>query len=93
MDISKIPLDAPICSSGKRPWRDEAEAKRRLRNARAGRLNGQDASRRPGMIEAAYYQCGVCHWWHLRSDSGSVVLGPDGKQSKMRSRSRTRKRR
>lgn len=57
--------DAPLCTSGKRPFRTQEQAEGILRHVRhrravehAGRLHD---------VECAVYECPVCHWWHLTS--------------------------
>lgn len=60
--------DAPLCSSGKRPFRTEDQALRSLSGARWVRRNG-DTPRLPGCVEEGAYECHVCHWWHLRSSN------------------------
>lgn len=60
--------DAPMCSSGKRPFRTEEEALKGLRTARYLR-NTSHSGYRPGDVEEAVYQCEACDWWHLTSSS------------------------
>jgi hypothetical protein len=64
----KIDPDAPLCSSGKRPFRDEEAATKGLRVARYLRHDSH-VGYRPDCIEEGVYECGVCHWWHLTSSS------------------------
>lgn len=65
----KLPdRDAPMCSSGKRPFRTEAEVAKELRAAQRSRSAG-NTGYRPGSVEQGYYQCEACHWWHLRSSN------------------------
>lgn len=67
--------DAPLCSSGKRPFRTEDQARRSLAGARKVRRNDDGPSRRPGTVEAGYYRCGGCGWWHLRSTTRKLRRG------------------
>lgn len=62
-----IPADAPLCPSGKRPFRDRPEALDRLAAARAGRARDSGPQRRPGDVESDVYRCAACKWWHLTS--------------------------
>lgn len=63
---------APLCSSGKRPFRTEAQARRQLAGARATRDRDDAPARRPGITEAGCYHCPACDWWHLSSTTGKV---------------------
>ena len=66
---------APLCSSGKRPFRTEAQARRQLAGARAARQLDNAPARRPGVVEARCYHCPACDWWHLSSTTGRVRRG------------------
>lgn len=60
--------DAPLCSSGKRPLRTADDARKELgkaRHLRAVNHNGY----RPGDVEEGFYECPVCHWFHLTSST------------------------
>lgn len=58
--------DAPLCASGKHPFRTRDEALAGLRSARFLRRTNHTGYR-PGCIEEDVYECGVCRWWHLTS--------------------------
>lgn len=64
-----------MCSSGKRPFRTEADARYSLAGARALRRRDDAPSRRPGVTEAGYYRCSGCGWWHLRSSTRKLRRG------------------
>lgn len=66
--------DAPLCSSGKRPFRTEELALKALSGARHLRRDGE-AQRVPGSVEADVFECPVCRWWHLSSATGSRRRG------------------
>lgn len=72
----KIELDpdAPLCSSGKRPFKTEELALRSLAAARFVRRTG-DRPRLPGCVEQGVFECGVCGWWHLTSATGKRRRG------------------
>lgn len=63
-----IEPDAPMCSSGHRPFRDEKAALKALRSARRLRAKDSDAGRTPGRVERAAAECTACGWWHLHHD-------------------------
>jgi hypothetical protein len=63
-----IAPDAPLCSSGKRPFRTEEEATKILRAVRWVRHDSH-AGYRPGCIEEGVYRCRTCSWWHLTSSN------------------------
>jgi hypothetical protein len=67
MNLAGLDPDAPICTSGKRPFRTETEARANLRNARHLRTANPDGGRVPGSKEQGVYQCAGCGWWHLNS--------------------------
>lgn len=73
--ITVLDPDAPLCSSGKRPFRTEAQARAKLNSARAMRRNDDGVARRPGVTEAGYYRCPACDWWHLRSTTRKARRG------------------
>lgn len=56
----------PICSSGKRGFATEERAKAELRKARHYRWQDRHGGRTPGRTEKSYYECHVCHHYHLR---------------------------
>lgn len=60
---------SPMCSSGKRGYRTERNAATALSGAQHLRAQ-KNVGRRPGVVEAGYYECPVCHWWHLCSTTG-----------------------
>lgn len=62
--LAAIPVDAPLCASGKRPFRTQDDAERGLASARHGR--GKHGGR-TGQVEAGAYRCPCCTWWHLTS--------------------------
>ena len=64
--LAGIPVDAPLCSSGKRPFRTEEDAARGLANAR--KCQAQERGR-TGQVEAAAYRCPACSLWHLSSST------------------------
>lgn len=61
--------DAPICPSGKHPFRGEAEALKELATTRF-RRSAQHNGYRPDSVEERAYECPVCHWWHFTSSTG-----------------------
>lgn len=61
--------DSPLCSSGKRGFRTEAEVRFRLCAARRLRTADPLGGRRPLHKECGYYRCPGCGWWHLTSRS------------------------
>jgi len=67
MNIDNYPADAPMCASGKRPFRDAASAQANLDQARERRNIDIAHGRRPGRVERGYYQCPACEGWHLTS--------------------------
>lgn len=73
--LAHLDPDAPLCSSGKRPFRTEAQARHSLVGARAVRSRDDVPARRPGVTEAKYYHCPACGWWHLSSTTGKVRRG------------------
>lgn len=75
--------DAPLCSSGKHPFRTEAEALKGLRSARWLRQN-QHTGYRPGDVEEGAYECPVCHWWHLTSSNKPRRRGELGNRGRRR---------
>lgn len=58
--------DAPICASGKHPFRTSEEASRGLRAAQYLRHN-HGPGYKPGCIEADVIECKSCGWFHLTS--------------------------
>lgn len=66
--------DAPLCSSGKRPFRTRELADKALSGARHLRAN-MGPGRVPGSVEADVFECPVCRWWHLSSATGSRRRG------------------
>ena len=63
--LSHLDPNAPICLTGKRPFRTEARAQAELRRARRVRANDPAGGRKPGLIEKRTYQCPLCSWFHL----------------------------
>jgi len=63
-----IDPDAPLCTSGKRPFRDEESARKTLATARYLR-NSNHTGYRPGCVEEGVYECEACGWWHLTSSA------------------------
>jgi hypothetical protein len=60
--------DAPLCSSGKHPYRDKEAARKGLRTAR--HLRGvSHVGYRPDCVEEGFYECGACKWFHLTSST------------------------
>lgn len=57
--------DAPLCASGKRPFRTEELALQNLR--RATYLRRHSPGYKPGRVESGVYECPTCDWWHLTS--------------------------
>ncbi len=62
-----VPVDAPICATGKRPFRTEEEAQKALGSAKHLRREDPGKCRVPGSVEQGCFECRVCHWWHLNS--------------------------
>jgi hypothetical protein len=60
--------DAPLCASGKRPYRTEELALRAMRTARASRGRQHNGSK-PGDVEEAVRECPACNWWHVTSSN------------------------
>lgn len=79
--------DAPLCSSGKRPFRTEEEADRALRAAQTLRRNGSQ-QRVPTHVEQKAYLCHVCSWWHLASSKGPRRRGELGNRGRRQPRRR-----
>ena len=75
--------DAPMCTSGKRPFRTEDEALTQLRNAQRLRRD-QHTGYRPDSVEESAYQCGACLWWHLTSSSKARRRGELGNRGRRR---------
>ena len=75
MRIDNYPADAPMCASGKRPFRDAASAQANLDRAREYRGVDIARGRRPGRVERGYYQCPACKWWHLTSTTSAQRRG------------------
>jgi len=85
MNLANWPADAPMCTSGKRPYRTEEEVQRALRGAQAMRQqHDRNQARRPGVVEKGVYECAVCHWWHM--ESGKVVVNAKGEGAKRKRR-------
>lgn len=55
--------DAPMCTSGKRPFRTEEAARYQL--GRAKQRRAMTDGSKPGQVERRAYQCPGCEWWHL----------------------------
>lgn len=68
----RLDLDAPFCSSGKRGFATEKEARFRLAQARQCRRDDAAQGRVPGRVESGYEECRVCGWYHLHG-------GPNGR--------------
>jgi hypothetical protein len=64
--VDNIEPDAPMCATGKRPFRTEEAARDQLAQARGRRANY--AGQKPGRVETAVYQCPSCQWWHLTAN-------------------------
>lgn len=60
-----IDFGAPMCSSGKRAYRTEDEARTALAGARSFRK--LDVGYKRGHIESRHYRCKGCGFWHLTS--------------------------
>lgn len=68
----KLPdSDAPLCLSGKHPFRTEEDARGALQGARHLRATNGPGYRL-NCVEQDYYRCTVpgCGWWHLSSTKG-----------------------
>lgn len=74
MKLSGIEPDAPLCSSGKRPFRTQEAALRSLGAARHVRRVG-DTPRLPGCVEQGVFECPACQWWHITSSTGKRRRG------------------
>lgn len=63
MNLKDVPDNAPLCTSGKRPFETEARALGQLSKAkeRRSRVSGY----KPGRVENRAYKCAGCGWWHL----------------------------
>lgn len=58
--------EVPMCTSGKLPFRTEAQALGAMRAARYRRR--KPTGRKPGAPpEAAVFHCKGCDWWHITS--------------------------
>jgi hypothetical protein len=68
MSVPFIDPAAPICASGKHPFRTEEEAEKGARAARWARQNLKNGFR-PGAVEEGYHPCKVCGWFHLTSSN------------------------
>jgi hypothetical protein len=66
--------DAPICATGKHPFRTEEEAATGARAARWARQNLKNGFR-PGSVESGYHSCKVCGWFHITSSTGPKRRG------------------
>jgi hypothetical protein len=64
----KLDPDAPLCPSGKRPFRTQEDAAAGLRTARYLRHSSHNGYR-PDCVEEGAYECPVCHWFHLTSST------------------------
>lgn len=79
----------PVCSSGKRPHRTEADARAALRHVRRLRSGGGgDRQRRPGHVEGLLYECDACQHWHLAERE----TGKPGRRQDRRSENKGRRR-
>jgi hypothetical protein len=58
-----VDLDQLSCTSGKRGFKTEAEARYRL--SRAQEFRREDTGHVPGRVENKAYLCAACHAWHL----------------------------
>ena len=66
MSITLPEPDAPLCASGKRPYRTEELARRAMTGARLSRHRQHNGSM-PGDVESAVRRCPACHWFHVTS--------------------------
>ena len=86
----KLPSpDAPLCASGKRPFRTEEEALKALHAAQHLRRDG-GAQRVPGCTEEKVYRCDLpgCDWWHLSSSAKARRRGSLGNRGRRQVRRR-----
>lgn len=60
--------DAPLCASGKRPYRTEELARKAMLGARVSRHRQHNGSM-PGDVEEAVRPCKACSWWHVTSST------------------------
>lgn len=67
MNRDQVLRDGPLCASGKRGWKTEAEARKHLTIAKEYRSKDPNRGRTPGRVESAVYQCPACSWWHMQS--------------------------
>lgn len=70
-----VPMEGPICPSGKRPMKTRDEALRQLKSARHLRLQDRSGVKRHGDVERGINHCRVCGWWHLTSSTGAGSRG------------------
>jgi len=70
VNVPHLDSDAPLCSSGKRPFRTEELAVKALEGSRWIRQHG-DGARVPGEAEKRVFECPACRWWHLTSAPGA----------------------
>jgi hypothetical protein len=60
--------DAPLCTSGKRPYRTEELARRAMLGARSARHEQHNGSK-PGDVEEDVRRCPACSWFHVTSSN------------------------
>lgn len=69
--LRRIPSGAPICTSGKRPYKTQRDAEMAISSGKRRRERDPESDRFQGRSSGAnsLYRCPTCGWYHLRSKS------------------------